>query len=59
LVAIKNKVEQQSKTAPASQYGGISPNADFPGDSIDEHRRLESANIALTGDEIRQQNENL
>jgi hypothetical protein len=59
LVPIKNKDEHKSKTAPASQYGGIVPNADFPGDSIDEHRRLENANIDLTGDEIRQQNENL
>jgi len=29
------------------------------GESVDEHTFLEEANITLTGDEIRQQNENL
>jgi hypothetical protein len=29
------------------------------GDSVDEHSLLEEANILITGDEIRQQNENL
>lgn len=29
------------------------------GESVDEHTFLEEANIILTGDEIRQQNENL
>jgi len=48
------------KIVPPSSYGGIAPNASkIPGDSIDEHRSVETANILLTGDEIRQQNENL
>ena len=29
------------------------------GNSVDEHKELEEANITITGDEIRQQNENL
>ncbi|WP_423407021.1 hypothetical protein AABM38_14190 [Heyndrickxia sp. MSNUG] len=36
------------------------PNQRFvPGGSVDEHRDIEAANILLTGDEIKQQNENL
>jgi hypothetical protein len=36
------------------------PNQRFvPGDSVDEHRNIEDGNIILTGDEIKQQNENL
>jgi hypothetical protein len=30
-----------------------------PGHSVDEHRKIETANIILAGEEIRQQNENL
>lgn len=30
-----------------------------PGGSVDEHRDFEAGNIILTGDEIKQQNENL
>ncbi|WP_205439598.1 hypothetical protein [Peribacillus alkalitolerans] len=30
-----------------------------PGDSVNEHRALETGNIILAGEEIRQQNENL
>lgn len=30
-----------------------------PGGSVDEHRDIEAGNIILTGDEIKQQNENL
>ncbi|WP_170169160.1 hypothetical protein [Mesobacillus subterraneus] len=30
-----------------------------PGESVDEHRDFEAGNIILTGDEIKQQNENL
>ncbi len=56
----KNFEATTKKMAPASSYGGIAPNASkIPGDSIDEHRSIETANISLTGDEIRQQNENL
>lgn len=40
--------------------GGIFPKQKYvPGDSVDEHSRLEEANTLITGDEIRQQNENL
>lgn len=36
------------------------PNQRFvPGGSVDEHRNIEAGNIILTGDEIKQQNENL
>lgn len=36
------------------------PNQRFiPGGSVDEHRDIEAGNILLTGDEIKQQNENL
>jgi hypothetical protein len=31
----------------------------IPGDSVAEHKELELANAILTGDEIKQQNENL
>jgi hypothetical protein len=30
-----------------------------PGGSVDEHRDIEAGNLILTGDEIKQQNENL
>lgn len=30
-----------------------------PGESVDEHRRIETANLILTSDEIKQQNNNL
>ncbi|MFD4703274.1 hypothetical protein ACFWM3_00275 [Gottfriedia sp. NPDC058432] len=30
-----------------------------PGHSVDEHRKIETTNIILAGEEIRQQNENL
>lgn len=30
-----------------------------PGHSVDKHRKIETANIILAGEEIRQQNENL
>ncbi|CAG9610231.1 hypothetical protein [Pseudoneobacillus rhizosphaerae] len=31
----------------------------IPGNSVDAHKELELANAILTGDEIKQQNENL
>lgn len=31
----------------------------FPGDSVVGHKQLEEANAIITGDEIKQQNENL
>lgn len=32
---------------------------DVPGDSIEEHRKIEFANEIIAGEEIKQQNENL
>ncbi|MED4204015.1 hypothetical protein [Neobacillus mesonae] len=52
-------------TAPKQQQitlnnGNSYPNLkNIPGDSVDEHKQLEEANTIITGDEIRQQNENL
>jgi hypothetical protein len=31
----------------------------IPGDSVEKHKELEMANAILSGDEIKQQNENL
>ncbi|PTY74899.1 hypothetical protein B5V88_15720, partial [Heyndrickxia sporothermodurans] len=31
----------------------------YPGGSVEEHKNIEEANTILTGDEIKQQNENL
>lgn len=40
--------------------GGTFPNLkNIPGDSVDEHKALEEANVIIAQDEIRQQNENL
>ncbi|MBT2677959.1 hypothetical protein J7E38_03045 [Bacillus sp. ISL-35] len=51
------KKEDSSKKSLKSTY---TPNQRFvPGESVDEHRDIEAANIFLTGDEIKQQNENL
>lgn len=42
------------------QNGGDFPNLkNIPGDSVDEHKDQEVANQIITGDEIKQQNENL
>jgi hypothetical protein len=64
LVYLNNNQKRQdpkeNKIGSPSALGGMSPNASkIPGESIDEHRNIETANIMLTGDEIRQQNENL
>jgi hypothetical protein len=37
----------------------ISNSKNIPGDSVEAHKELELANAILTGDEIKQQNENL
>lgn len=40
--------------------GSLFPNKkNVPGDSVNEHKYLEEANALVTGEEIRQQNENL
>jgi len=42
------------------ENGSIFPNLkNVPGNSVNEHKELEEANAIITGDEIRQQNENL
>lgn len=51
--------------APKEKQITINNGSTFPnlkniaGDSIDEHKYLEEANTIISGDEIRQQNENL
>ena len=43
-----------------NQMEGRPPNQrKVSGDSVDEHSYIEAGNILLTGDEIKQQNENL
>jgi hypothetical protein len=42
------------------QTGDLFPNAkNIAGNSVDKHKELESANAIISGDEIKQQNENL
>ncbi|WML31036.1 hypothetical protein RCG24_03820 [Neobacillus sp. OS1-32] len=61
----KSKNKDYLTTAPKKQQltinnGAVYPNLkNVPGDSVDEHKALEEANSLVTGDEIRQQNENL
>ncbi|ESU33884.1 hypothetical protein G3A_03575 [Bacillus sp. 17376] len=47
----RNKDLLNSTYAPNQRY--------VPGGSVDQHRDFETGNIILTGDEIKQQNENL
>lgn len=57
--------EKYLTTAPKNIQITIQNRSQFPnlehksGDSVDEHKNLEEANIVVAGDEIRQQNENL
>ncbi len=59
------KKEDYLTTAPKNAQvtinnGSIFPNLKhIPGDSVDEHKFMEEANTIISGDEIRQQNENL
>ena len=52
-------------TAPKKEQMTLENGSRFPnlknivGNSVDGHKELEEANITITGDEIRQQNENL
>lgn len=61
----KAKKDDYLTTAPkepqmTNNNGDILPKQKYvPGDSVDEHERLKEANTLITGDEIRQQNENL
>ncbi|OCA90773.1 hypothetical protein A8F94_02540 [Bacillus sp. FJAT-27225] len=42
------------------ETGDTFPNPEsIPGNSVEEHKHLEEGNIMITGDEIKQQNENL
>ncbi|MEC1525041.1 hypothetical protein P9D43_23830 [Neobacillus niacini] len=54
------KDSSSSNKKQTSIHGGIYPTEKYvPGESVDRHKDLEDANILITGDEIRQQNENL
>lgn len=54
---LTNAAKQEQVTI---QNGGSFPNLkNIPGDSVDEHKDQEVANQIITGDEIKQQNENL
>ncbi|MBM4761945.1 hypothetical protein [Bacillus sp. B15-48] len=54
-----NKNKKNEITPPSPFKGMVPSTSEIPGDSIDMHRAVETANILLTGDEIKQQNENL
>jgi hypothetical protein len=57
--------EEFLTTAPKKEQMTLENGSRFPnpknivGNSVNEHKELEEANIMITGDEIRQQNENL
>ncbi|MBB6444373.1 hypothetical protein [Bacillus benzoevorans] len=59
------KKEDFLTTAPKREQmtienGSIFPNLkNVPGDSVNKHQELVEANVIITGDEIKQQNENL
>jgi len=61
----KAKTEDYLTNAPKETQFTINNGSIFPnlksssGDSVDEHMELIEANTLITGDEIRQQNENL
>ena len=60
-------VEKKDYLTPADEQpqmtinnGAVFPNKkNIPGDSVNKHKMIEEANTIITGDEIRQQNENL
>lgn len=59
-VFVMVKESNFSKKKQTSIHGGIYPSEKYvPGESVDQHKELEDANVLITGDEIRQQNENL
>ncbi|MDQ6599245.1 hypothetical protein E2K98_22025 [Bacillus salipaludis] len=61
----KAKKEDYLSNAPKQEQVTIENGSIFPnlknvaGDSVDRHMELTEANIVITGDEIKQQNENL
>jgi hypothetical protein len=64
MIALSRKKDYLTPAAKEAQVtinnGSIFPNQkNVAGDSVDEHKYLEEANMIITGDEIRQQNENL
>ncbi|MFF2753086.1 hypothetical protein ACFVR1_04930 [Psychrobacillus sp. NPDC058041] len=60
-----DKKETYLTTAPKNSQITIENGSTFPnlrnvqGNSVNEHKALEEANIIIAGDEIKQQNENL
>lgn len=49
-----------ARTQVSIQSSESIPNSkNIPGDSVESHKELELANAILSGDEIKQQNENL
>jgi hypothetical protein len=48
-----------SKQVTIQSSEAIPNSKNIPGNSVDAHKELELANAILTGDEIKQQNENL
>lgn len=64
LIGLKKNNEYLTYAARQNQVtiqnGGDFPNLkNIPGDSVNEHKDQEVANQIITGDEIKQQNENL
>jgi hypothetical protein len=53
------KIEDSLTASNINNGSRLSKKKYVAGESVDEHTFLEEANITLTGDEIRQQNENL
>lgn len=53
------KIEDSLTASNINNGSTLSKKKYVAGESVDEHTFLEEANINLTGDEIRQQNENL
>lgn len=55
-----NDNKKDLKESQESLKSNYTPNQRYvPGGSVDAHRDFEAGNIILTGDEIKQQNENL
>ncbi|MHC0035621.1 hypothetical protein [Pseudoneobacillus sp. C159] len=54
---LTNSPKREAVTVQSGEAVAISKN--IPGDSVDAHKELELANAILTGEEIKQQNENL
>lgn len=56
----QESVKHKNAQVMSQQMEGRQPSQRYiPGESVDEHSKIEAGNILLTGDEIKQQNENL